>query len=196
MSTRSPRLSLTASAKLTGSSYTGDGELIQAILDNSLSTDAPIALHADEPPALPILSYNVEPMSVAEAIRDVCLYIGWDQAGWRSSTSQFELTLYDPDPAPRPAPTTFDADRYLTIDQCGIDANIRNVVVVWYWMAPPPTATKAVPENHAHRHREHRSVWAPVDGDRPGADQRAGYAHRGEDSLTLSCQTSRSQTRL
>lgn len=121
---------------------------IQAILDNSLSTDAP-TLYTPTSPSFTILSYNVEPMSVAEAIRDVYLYIGWDcRPKWRSSTSQFELTLYDPDRTKASADYTFDADRYLTIDQCGIDiANIRNVVVVWYWDGTTTNGTKAVPKS-------------------------------------------------
>ena len=113
-----------------------------------LSTDAP-TLYTPTSPSFTILSYNVEPMSVAEAIRDKKPSISGGTVGRSGAAQRRSLSLLCTiQTAPRPAPTTFDADRYLTIDQCGIDiANIRNVVVVWYWDGTTTNGTKAVPKS-------------------------------------------------
>lgn len=123
----------------TGAVASSIENVIQKILnDNGLST---VTLYTPTSPAWNVLQFIQERKPVLEAIRDLAFQIGWDiRYKFRASTSQFELTLYQPDRTLASPNRTFTKSEYISVDAVKLDiAGIRNVIRVIY----PDTSTIA-----------------------------------------------------
>lgn len=117
---------------------TASGEAVEDVMqriinDNWPSGTAP-TLYVPTSPSWNIKSFIQERESIMDAVRDLANQIGWDiRYKWRSGTSQFELTLFEPQRSKTTPDRTLSGSSYLTIDAVRIDISmIRNVVRVWY----------------------------------------------------------------
>ncbi|KPJ59111.1 MAG: hypothetical protein AMJ46_12660 [Latescibacteria bacterium DG_63] len=113
------------------------GRAVETTMQNILNAAlaSPPTLYVPTSPSWNILEYKQEKTPVLTAIRDLANQIGWDlRYKWRSGTSQFELTLYEPDRALAGGVLrTFDDTEYYSITQAAISRkNIRNRIKVTY----------------------------------------------------------------
>ena len=104
-------------------------QIIQNILDdNRLSGDPAVTLYTPVSPGWSINEFLQQREFTLDAIRNLAQQIGWDiRYKWRSGTSQFELTLYEPDRSSPSVVYTFGPDDYNDLDRLGVSiSEIRN----------------------------------------------------------------------
>lgn len=112
-------------------------DVMQNILDdNGLSS---VLLYTPTTPGWAIKQYIQRREPVLEALRGLAQQIGWDvRYKWRSATSQFEFTFFQPDRSKVAIDRTFSASEYTDVNRLSLDiSGIRNAIRVIY----PRTAT-------------------------------------------------------
>lgn len=113
-------------------------DLIQDVL-NDWAPSA-ITLYTPTSPGFGILRYKQAKESIAAAIESNTACLGWMcRYKWRDSTSQYELTLYDPDRAKTTPDHTFGPGDYFDLSKLSISRRgVRNAVKVSYYSAGSP----------------------------------------------------------
>lgn len=110
-------------------------QVIQNMLDNNRgSGDGAVTLYTPASPLWNITQFLQQREFTLDAIVALAQQIGWDlRDRWRTGTSQFELTLYEPE---RSSPTvlfTFGPSDYGQPTGFAIDlTQIRTHIIVWY----------------------------------------------------------------
>jgi len=110
-------------------------DVIQTMLDRmtALGGTAP-TLYTPVSPAFNLLPWKQSRTGLLTAIREAVGQRGWDiRYKWRAGTSQFELTLFEPDRAKTTPDRTFTASQYSEISGASTSIDgIRNVVRIVY----------------------------------------------------------------
>lgn len=110
-------------------------EIIQNILTRfKAASDAAVTLYTPSSPGWAIRQFQQQRTYVYNAVRALANQIGWDtRFKWRSATSQFEFTLFEPERASPSVAYTFAASEYMEPTKCRVSiANIRNAWRVIY----------------------------------------------------------------
>lgn len=104
-------------------------QVMQAImLDNKSSGDPTVTLYTPTSPSWAIRQFIQQREFVLDAVLSLAKQIGWDvRYKWRSGTSQFEFTFYQPERSSPSVNFTFGVGDYSDPTRMAIDiANIRN----------------------------------------------------------------------
>jgi hypothetical protein len=106
-------------------------QVIQNLLDDNRATgDAAVTLYTPTSPSWAITQYIQSRDRNLQAIRALAQQIGWDcRMKWRSGTSQFELTLYEPERAKVTADYTFARNTYE--EPTKLETAIENIRNAW-----------------------------------------------------------------
>lgn len=108
-------------------------QIMQNILDDNLGAGV-VTLYVPTSPSWSIKQYIQSRTGTLDALRTLAAQIGWDcRYKWRSGTSAFELTLYQPDRTKATVDRTFNADEYKEVKRLSLSiADIRNAIRVVY----------------------------------------------------------------
>lgn len=107
--------------------------VMQQIIDDNLGSGV-VTLYTPTSPGWNIRAYTQARQSVWDAVRTLASQIGWDlRFKWRSGTSAFELTFYEPDRAKVSPDRTFDAGDEWKLTRLSANIHdIRNAIrVIW-----------------------------------------------------------------
>jgi hypothetical protein len=114
----------------------GSGRSVESQIDSIFSTnlDTAVNIHVPSSPGWNITWWKQQRESVLDAVRALATQIGWDlRYKWRSATSQFEPTLYEPDRSSPSVVHTFGPSDYNDISSLSLDiSGIRNDITVYY----------------------------------------------------------------
>lgn len=145
-------------------------QVMQNILDGHKSSGDPtVTLYTPTSPGWAIRQFIQRREFVLDAVRSLARQIGWDvRYKWRSGTSQFELTFYQPT---RTSPTlnyTFSASDYESPTRMSVGiANIRNAWRVVYsdradlWPDGTPKR-KVIEVSDATSITKYGELWAEI----------------------------------
>ncbi len=105
---------------------------IQSIITGNATV--PVTLYTPTTPGFAMANPPTQPQNIHSAIKAVWLLIGWDcRSKWRASSSQFELTLYDPNRTKTTPDDTIEKELYRAIPAFGLGReDVRNVIDVYY----------------------------------------------------------------
>lgn len=106
-------------------------EVIQNLLDvNKATADSSVTLYTPTSPSWAITQYLQSRDRNLQAIRALANQIGWDcRMKWRSGTSQFELTLFEPERTKATVDYTFAANTYE--EPTKLETSIENIRNSW-----------------------------------------------------------------
>lgn len=124
----------TAAFTYQGTVSTG-GLSIESVIANVLADNGALAtLYTPSSPGWNVYPWQQQREGVLGALRAIAAQLGWDvRYKWRSGTSAFELTLFEPDRSKASPDYTFSSEDYETIDALSTDiSGIRNVITVIY----------------------------------------------------------------
>ena len=137
--TGSAQVDGTAKWDYVGAPIPGVGQAVEGIMqnlldDNKAASDPSVTLYTPTSPSWAITEYIQQREFTLDALRALAQQIGWDvRYKWRSGTSQFELTFYQPTRTSPSVDFTFGPSDYETPTQLKVDiATIRNSIRVWY----------------------------------------------------------------
>lgn len=110
-------------------------EILQNILDDNRGFgDGAVTLYTPSSPGWMIRQFIQRREFTLDGIRKLAQQIGWDvRFKWRTSSSQFELTFYEPERVSPTVNAVFETTDYKEIEQLSVDIqNIRNAWRVIY----------------------------------------------------------------
>lgn len=170
-------------------------EIIQNILDdNRLSGDPAVTLYVPSSPGWNINEFLQQREYTLDAIRNLAQQIGWDvRYKWRSGTSQFELTLFEPQRSTSTVLYTFGPSDYLDLDKLSISiSEIRNAWRVIYpdaadlWPDGTPKR-KVIDVSDSASITKYGELWAEIQEDEASQIDSATEATKLADAALSDC---------
>lgn len=114
----------------------GAGTAVQTVMQDILTalSGLGVTLYVPASPGFNVVSYIQRKEPVWDALQTLAKLFGWVvRYRWRSGTSQFELTLVDPNRSKTVPDYTWDADHYFDVEDFSIGhEDVRNRVVIVY----------------------------------------------------------------